>query len=77
MCLIIVSKPNSPKVSEEILKTSFDLNQDGIGISYSLNHELFTKKDFIGFVDFYEYFPRTNLKKAFPDQIKRTFFLNT
>jgi len=56
MCLIIVSKSNSPKVSEEILKTSYDLNQDGIGVSYSLNNELFTKKDFIGFIDFYQYY---------------------
>lgn len=56
MCLIIASKPNSPKISEEILRVAQDLNQDGIGVSYSLNNDLITKKDFAGFDDFYQYY---------------------
>lgn len=56
MCLIIASKSNGPKISEEILKVAQDLNQDGIGVSYSLNNNLITKKDFVDFNDFYQYY---------------------
>lgn len=56
MCLIIYSRPSTAKISKEELEAAANLNPDGIGVAYSLNNELITKKGFENFEDFYHYY---------------------
>jgi len=61
MCLIIVNKPNSQRETFETFESIYKINNDGLGIAYMQDNQLFIRKDFDkdlkAFHEFYSLIP--------------------
>ena len=64
MCLLINQKKNAKTLSPELLKTSYDNNDDGCGLAFANNGKIEVRKyrDYITFNDDYQKLHRKHKK---------------